>query len=142
MLSKLAIQRLEKLANYMEKLPKSAAKHFNMGTEFYHSGDEHHDFPFRLTTHSLTLCGTAACAMGHAATVPYFQKLGLSMDRHGHIQLVTKERHRVGYLDAAAAVFDIEIDQAWELFNSSLERTISTPKAWAKHCREFIKNNS
>jgi hypothetical protein len=69
--------------------------------------------------------------MGWAATMPYFRRLGLSMDRYGDVN---------GYTD----VFDLHgMSDDWTaLFGSDLSRKIKTPKQWARHCRRFIKENA
>lgn len=62
-LSKLAVRRLTKLADFMATLPRSANKHFDMtSTEFYG-------------------CGTSACAAGWGERVPGWEKMGYSYNK-------------------------------------------------------------
>lgn len=68
-------------------------------------------------------CGTKACSMGFATTMPIFQALGLQLkmyqdgfDRQYGIITLSNER---GYFEreaAAAQLFDITIKQATDLF--------------------------
>jgi hypothetical protein len=137
-LSKLAVRRLTKLADYMAKLPASANKHFNMGSYFDHNGDHQLVADNGLTKKHLMDCGTTACAFGWAATVPAFRKAGLSMDAEGEFSL--RGCASIYCDEIAKTFFDIDSVQQAHLFGS---RTfIKTPKQWAKYCREFIKENA
>ena len=111
-LSKLAIRRLTKLANYMAGLPKRAEKHFNMRDV----GPTGH-----VTKTQMLRCGSSACAMGWAATIPSFKRAGWTS----------------GWLNERE-FFEINRTQAEELF---YDMNIETPKQWAGHCRKFIREN-
>ena len=111
-LSRLAIRRLTKLANYMARLPKRAEKHFDIRE----AGPEEN-----VTKAQLLKCGSSACAMGWAATIPSFKKAGWTS----------------GWLHEEE-FFAINGTQARELF---YDMSIETPKQWASHCRKFIKDN-
>jgi hypothetical protein len=67
-------KRLMKLADFLDTVPP---KHFDM--EDYTRGLWTDDGEFsakRLTNHE---CGTSACALGWAATIPEFKKAGLTL---------------------------------------------------------------
>lgn len=107
MLSKLAIRRLTKLADYMAAMKTTKHRRFNMASFFF--VDE---------------CGTVACACGWAQTMPYFQRLGATMDGDWNPQQVFDGDH-------------------WDaLFSGRFARTIHTPKQWAAHCRKYIRENA
>ena len=73
------IKRTMKLIAFMEKLPKSAERHFNMEKWFEHRGSHayDHDFGRYVTKKTLSHCGTTACALGWASTDPWFKRRGL-----------------------------------------------------------------
>ena len=126
-LSKLAVYRLTKLANYMQALPKSADKHFDMNAWFWHNDKHDHGFKSGqpITRHDLTLCGTTACAMGWAATIPAFNQAGLKVDQWGSLSILP------------GRFFDITDFEAHRLF---FDFGIKTPKEWARRCHQFIKD--
>lgn len=131
-LSKLAVRRLTKLADYMAKLPKSAERHFNMRYWFLHDGADHfHDVGAYITPTVLKFCGTSACAMGWAATIPSFKKAGL---------VVEAVKSSAKPFDRGMKFFDLSAYHFLELFGS--DNNDKTPKTWAKRCRAFIKANS
>ncbi len=112
MLSKLAVRRLTKLADFMDALPESENKHFDM-----------RDYSLKRAS----VCGTIMCAAGWAATMPYFNELGMTPENVGDID---------------AQIFDIDMEQWADLFDSTLAFTIKTPQEWAAHCRDYIEANS
>lgn len=142
MLSKLAVRRLTKLADYMEKLPKAAEKHFSMQAWFRHDGEH----PFLKDGESPQKkhyfdCGTSACALGWAATMPYFRKAGLKIfygDAGGDISF----RGCSVFCDdtATSGLFELDEHQSRMLFGPS--GNIRTPKQWAKLCRRFVRDNA
>jgi hypothetical protein len=91
-LSKLAVKRLTTLATFMEKLPASANKHFKMRQWFLHTGDHEHDIGFEVERKDMNHCGTVACALGWAATVPSFRKAGLKLHQTGGSGYVVAKR--------------------------------------------------
>ncbi|SRR5260221_4144024 len=112
MLSKLAVRRLTKLADYMDGLPKEANEHFDMGS----AG------PLKLSGKGdLLKCGTTACAMGWAATITSFRRAGWDSGWG------REERF-----------FDVSSEGARYLFYS----VVRTPKQWAKRCRRFLSKNT
>lgn len=139
MLSKLAVRRLTKLADYMDGLPRSANKHFNMRAWFIHEGlDDHGLLPTQsITKRELNLCGTTACALGWAAMCPTFKRLGLGLRADDSVLL--KGRNR-SFEVISKKVFDLPYYDGFEDLFIYLD--VNTPKQWAKHCRKFLRANA
>ena len=136
MLSKKAVRRLTKLADYMDSLPPEARKHFHMSDWFKHDGLH----PLRgkiLTRRHMNDCGTTACALGWAATMPAFQKLGLTYNLVG---IPWQGFHEP--IGRAMKIFDIDDSVANDLFSADLSIFIHTPKQWARYCRQVIRKNA
>lgn len=143
-LSKLAVRRLTTLANFMDRLPKKANKHFHMRQFFTHHGaDNHPEIPKRgkVPTKALTLCGTTACAAGWATAIPAFRRQGLRLviDKHGHTG-VHFGRIGISNWESIIKFFYVTYEDCDYLFGMSVDA--STPKKWARHCRRFIKANT
>lgn len=119
-MTKTEASRLKYLADELAKLPRSANKHFYMGKWFGHEGDHKHKFGKLIKRRDLTTCGTTACAMGWAATMPRFQKLGVHVTSDGVISELPED------------IFGAE---ASHLFFGST----STPKQWAAAARKFLR---
>jgi len=116
--------RILKLCSFMEKLPRAANKHFNMRA-FWNDESRGHDHPVPTTVADiLHSCGTTACALGWAATMPYFKKRGLRFNKFGHI---------VGL----SAVVPAESLKWGALFGGSNED--KTPKQWARRARQLVR---
>ncbi len=137
-------KRLLKLADFLEALPR---KRFNFAS---YVGDD-------WAGKQDLSCGTTACALGWAASMPEFRRLGLrfkgtpAYDDDGHaitadggVGLVDDE-----YADeeeASAIVFGLTDDQHAELFipenefgpSSNLPKE-ATPKQVAKNIRAKVK---
>ncbi len=86
-------------------------------------------------------CGTTACAIGHACSIPSFRRAGLKLvgaqiydDGAPYIQHYPEFDDEVGF-DAAANFFDIDDREAESLFGY---REPETPKRVAKRIRKFI----
>lgn len=131
-------RRLETLIRFMDGLPRSATKHFDMGSFFSHTGDHlHRDYGGTLTTKGLFDCGTTACAMGWAAACPGLRRQGLSLElKNGRPRFYYRGRH--GQAFALASRF-FEIDE-WDchlLFGANDD--IRTPKQWARFARQHLK---
>lgn len=122
MIDKTTARRLLKLCDHMESLPKGADKHFNMDTFIAHEGDHEHPLPKRQR--DLLTCGTTACALGWATTMPYFRKLGVKFDSWGVVQ-------------GDDEVFTLTDDQWSALFER--HNKDKTPRAWAKRVRKLLK---
>ncbi len=130
MITKKAKRRILKLCEHMEKLPRESARHFNMASFLEHSGDHAHPVGDVLTLRDVHSCGTTACALGYAATMPYFRKLGLKFDPKWN---EVKHSHEV--FDTEAEGMDFS---AWsELFGEYNDDR--TPKQWAKRVRKLVR---
>ena len=131
MLSKLAVRRLLRLCDYMESLPKRAVNHFDMNSFLSH--DAEHDHPIPQKQKDLLTCGTTACALGWAMTDPYFRRLGLEWAAGWDM--------RKPEVSGSEDVFELHDDDIWEnIFGGSNKD--STPKAWAKRVRLYIKTHA
>jgi hypothetical protein len=123
MLTKKEHRRLMRLITFMESLPREANKHFDMGTFLKHTNYEHeHEAP-QTTKDLLRSCGTTACAMGWAATMPYFKRLGCRFNEHGEVENVYTI---------------VENRYYWQLLFGG-EREYKTPKQWARCARALVK---
>lgn len=142
-LSKLAVRRLTKLADFMAALPKSASKNFDMGTWFAHYGNDGREHGYKpgakLKLGQLQKCGSVACALGWATAVPAFHRAGLTikLDESGTEGGVIYKRSRYSSMDAARLFFDLEYDEAEYLFGCV---SATTQKQWATACRKFVKS--
>lgn len=141
-------RRLKRLIDFLEQLPRAK---FNFG-RWTAGWDPKHE------------CGTAACAMGWAGTIPFFQKLGVSVKRArdpygaddwtSALVCVDPEdgaRRNEQPVTAAARIFGVSGEEAAFLFLpdrwfelggetvSSPDR-YATPKKVAKHLRRFLKH--
>lgn len=111
-------ERLLKLAELLENLPEGRPK-FSL-ENWYH-------------------CGTAACAVGHAAIDPWFRRRGLKLIKIGRW-------HEPAYRDdegwsAVAAFFGIYIIDAEFLFSAeSYDR--GDRRSVARRIRKFVKEGS
>ena len=140
-LSKLAVERLTKLADFMDALPAAAAGHFTMRSWMRHDGL--HDFaPEVITEAALMDCGTTACAAGWACSVPEFRAAGFGMERRvveGRTYWIPKFGEDKDD-DAVMSFFDLD---GWDtndyLFHSY---DIASPHEWAEHCRQFIRDSA
>lgn len=138
-ISTLAKRRVLKLVEFMEKLPPSANKHFDMDTWCSHDGEAHeHLQPGDSVSQSdVMTCGTTACAAGWAATMPYFRRLGLELRWDGFDAAMFVKGRRDTMFSEVPRLFDLDLQRAEELFAGT--NTDKTPKAWAKRARKLIK---
>lgn len=109
-------ERLLKLADHLDNLPGPRRQRFTM-EHWFHSrnGDD--------------LCGTAACALGEATTIPEFHDAGLIVACRGFMQsliptyepTMADRYFGTDYLlngyRAAGSFFDIDHDVALKLFS-------------------------
>ena len=117
-------RRLRVLIRAMAKRPPHAYRHFDMCSFLGHWGDDRHPVP-QSTSEFLHQCGTTACAMGFAATMPYFRKLGLRFKRDGRLNKPDVITGHQNYL--------------WdELFGGS--NIDKSPQAWAKRAKKVLKD--
>jgi hypothetical protein len=124
-------KRLLKLAAFLRTLPR---KRFNykhwVGNDWKGEPD-------------LMSCGTAACALGWATTIPLFRKEGLRLRAYsnggGAPMLLDKEGEETSHYDAGARVFGITNEESHYLFsdNSGIGWD-ATPKQVAKKIENFV----
>lgn len=135
-LSKLAVKRIEKLIEFMDSLPRSANKHFDMGSFFHHKGAGHeHQFGDFISRKDLSQCGTSACALGWAATMPAFKRIGLRISPVGAVSLKGSEGSVYSTIFGAFDFTDPEL--ADNLFGG--HGRIKTPKQWARHAKKELR---
>lgn len=130
-LSRKSKGRLTKLIEFMRSRPKSAEKHFSMGRWFVHDGE--HSLHVRyVTREALQDCGTTACALGWAATVPSFRRAGL------RVPAISCGPEPIAI---AETFFDLDNDRTHALFNPGLmgNEVPKTPKQWARMARSLMK---
>jgi hypothetical protein len=130
--------RLLKLADFLDKLPPERFDIYDwVGSDFRGDVD--------------LSCGTTACAIGWATTIPEFRQLGLSLNIqancYSHRIIATPVLDLGGGItlhgfDAAGHLFDITREDAYYLFDTgqvdSLPRD-ATPADVANRIREFVK---
>lgn len=140
-LSRKAVCRLTTLIKFMEALPRSAAKHFNMTTWIAHAGPHSHDFDRYIRPGDLETCGTTACAFGWAATIPTFRRAGLKVVNS------IEESGRHDNYTVAKEFFDLNDWQTGLIFGSSSVsdpnpfRLAKSPKQWARLARRFLREH-
>ncbi len=133
-------RRLLKLAEFLEKVPR---KRFDYASWVGDDWGGKQDLS----------CGTTACAMGWACTIPSFRKAGLKLKN----SLLDGTSLRTAYytsnvpyfngfegFDAAALFFDIDLRDARYLFGEPNHTPFKdtsevTPKQVAKLIRKFVE---
>lgn len=125
-------RRLLKLASFLKKLPR---ERFDYSCWVRTNWKGKPDFS----------CGTKACAMGWATTIPAFRRLGLYMyylgeDAGGRIRLKRKgQRDIYGGFDSAGALFHLNNDDAVFLFSATTTNEFkATPKQVARKLEKFV----
>jgi hypothetical protein len=129
--------RLLKLAEFLEKLPR---KRFNYSTWFGRDWKGKPDLS----------CGTTACALGWAATMPNFKRLGLEpwFDYTSRFHEFSLHGHRANYIKIGDEIFGLTEDEAGYLFAYDNEgwtplpmspHADAGPKQVAKHIRRFVE---
>jgi hypothetical protein len=102
-------RRLLKLAAFLRKLPRK---------RFHYDHVVGQDWKGRQDLS----CGTTACAMGWAATMPIFRKLGLRMQVPEHGEFGDAVTDAAGsYVFAASEIFGISAGDADYLFSPETE---------------------
>lgn len=83
-------------------------------------------------------CGTTACALGWATTMPRFRRLGLYMARTGTPAL--RRDPGLTALEVAQVIFGISFTEAAYICTPSTDgqNFDATPKSVAKHIRKFV----
>lgn len=116
--------KILKLCKFMENLPKSANNHFHMGAYFIDNSEGHGHPPPKKAADLLHSCGTTACALGWAATMPYFRKRGLRFMENGVL-------HGIAVVVPTASIKWRELFGGWN--------HDKTPKQWAKRARALVR---
>lgn len=130
-------RRLLTLIRFMESAPKSVSRRFSMGVWFMHLDGKHsHGIePGTVVNRTiLNQCGTKACALGWAATIPALRKAGLKLVATDGIGAVRYRDHD-GTLESASAFFELDHHSTHNLF-MSIEA--ESPKQWAKAARKLV----
>jgi len=153
------MRRLRLLAKRLKRLTPAERKHFNMHAWMVHERDvgSVHEHPvthklvrsgqrlrnssvgysagvIKPTRQDLVHCGTSACALGWAASMPLFQRLGLRMDwstesELGEVKLVQPgKRSKIGFA-AAAQLFGMTLHTATWVFTSYFSAAKNTVEA-------------
>jgi len=122
---KTGLRRLLKLADYVANLPR---ERFNFS--HFVSSDWKGTIDFS--------CGTTACALGWATTMPFFRNLGLHLSRYGQPTLGHFSFTRIN-----KTIFALEQNEADNLFifgapTPENRSGIDTPKEWARYARRFV----
>lgn len=133
--------RLLKLADFLDKLPRSRFNYASwVGKDWKGKKD--------------LSCGTTACALGWATTMPTFRKLGLRMfvdryDGDGYVGILSEEDEGDCY--ASEKIFGLGINEHLYLFTPAADAPMyladlprspghrATPEQVAKHIRRFVK---
>ena len=132
-------RRLRALAKLLRSLtPREAREHFYMGSWFTHLGAHAHRVPTMPKEKDLTTCGTFACALGWATTIPQLQRAGLRLDACD-CAVVFDGYHGA---QAAAAVFGLDDMAArWLVTDQVRSGTDETPKQVARRIDRLIEND-
>jgi hypothetical protein len=134
-------RRLLKLADFLYELPRKRFEYSAwVGDDWKGKSD--------------LSCGTTACALGWATTMPYFRKLGLRLSKGGLVVMATGTaglRYFGGSLRSAESVFLVTLEEARLLFAPLEEHHTdglcpdpynATPKQVAKHIRRFVASRA
>lgn len=118
-------KRLLKLADFLEKLPR---KRFDYATWV---GDTWDGTPLQSES-----CGTTACALGWAATMPLFRRLGASLKKYtdyegGFVCFKGRSRMHCFLFTGGAGKYG----------ETPMPDSV-TPKQAAKHIRNFVAARS
>lgn len=137
---KIKAKRLLKLADKLKTVPDA---NFNMGQWF---GDD--TTSLGATLPDPIMCGTAACALGWATTIPEFHRAGLGLFRsYGSFVPCLFSMKGDGYpvvargLEAGQVFFGLTYEQANDLFG--IEKDVGkTAKEMAAKIRRLVKKAS
>lgn len=122
--------RLLKLAAFLRKLPRKRFDYTRwVGPDWKGSQD--------------LSCGTTGCALGWAAAMPAFQKLGLRFGSEGTPTLTTDIwSEGWGPYTAVRKLFALQCGEAWHLFAPSDRERNATPKYVARKIERFVKSRA
>lgn len=88
-------------------------------------------------------CGTQACAMGWAGSMPFFRRLGLRLYEDGvggNVGLFENGRLVLDDMTAIGmVVFGLEEEETYALFNVYVDQPERTPTQVAQKIRAFVK---
>lgn len=121
-------RRLLKLASFLRELPRNR---FNYSRWVDANWQGKADLS----------CGTSACALGWATTMPTFRRLGLRLKQYsggGYVLMKKGDGETIGSIPAASEVFGITWDQATHLFIPAEGEERATPKQVAKKIERFV----
>jgi hypothetical protein len=118
-------QRLLKLADFLEKLPRE--RKFDMGVVA------------ELVDDGRPACGSSACALGWGACIPSFRRAGYRLTRTGGLRV--RGSFSVWFDENAAFFFGISVRDALSLFGMRQDEVMGEParRAAVKRLREFVK---
>lgn len=112
-------ERLLRLADLLENLPKDGPR-FDM--EVWYK------------------CGTTACAVGHACLNPWFRRRGLKLGEKNNLEYAEPEYRGDTEKWAAAAFFNIGLDEAEYLFYPDrYPNSHRSARYVAKRIRSFVR---
>lgn len=136
-MNKTHAKRLLKLADHLDTLPR---KEFDFGT-----------------WSQVQSCGTTACALGHACTMPAFRRLGAKLvldwveseDSKFLRPTLSGQEDEAGVYEVSNTLFGLNYDEVERLFYpgnafhgySGLGEN-ATPKQVARHIRKFVKERT
>jgi len=134
-------RRLRALAKLLRSLtPRETREHFYMGSWFRQLGTQPHHVPLNPTKKDLTTCGTSACALGWATTIPELQRAGLTLDSYNYEVRLDGYRYYGTY--AAAVIFGLDSQAArWLVTDQVRSGTDETPKQVARRIDLLIAND-
>ncbi len=119
--------RLLRLAEFLEALPPEAFDYSDV---------------FASDDWGVRKCGTTACAMGWATTIPEFKKAGLKRRPCGSSKVcMVKFGDRFGSFEACASFFEISEDDSYYLFDPGDSKLgdKATATQVAAHIREYVR---
>ena len=131
--------RLLKLAAFLDNVPPERFDLSFWYGRFLDGGSHVNDYEYFKNN-----CGTAACAIGWACTIPSFRKAGLRINPNSDYgeNYYTPVYKSYREFTAVNEFFGLEIQDSQHLFfdSSYPERFRTSPKTVADRIREFVSN--
>lgn len=88
-------------------------------------------------------CGTTACALGWATTIPSLRRVGLRMQQDSMGGYVVLDGiNSSDSWEAGAKVFSLSMEESEYLFTLDSDEDKSTPKQAARKIENFVKRRS